>query len=161
MESQPPHLELEAVASGRRFTLSDYRDRTVLLIFVSAYEARSTRDVVIPVRQQFPDFDRLPIAIVINLRSVPKLLRGTVTRFMSAAYQEAAADIPSEYDPADHLILLPDWTGTVTRTFSIDHSVATLHLVVIDPDHKIGGTFYGKGAIDRAIDLIRGYLDGE
>lgn len=159
--TQAPHLDLEAIATGRRFILSEYRDRTVLLIFVYAYEARSTRDVVITVRRQFPDYNHLPIAIVINLSVVPRLLRGTVTGFMKAAYQEAAADIPSEYNPADHLILLPDWTGAITRNYGINHSVSALHLVVIDAEQKIGGAFYGKGATERVIDIIRGYSDAE
>jgi hypothetical protein len=150
-----PQLDLQAVATGRRFDLGLYHDRTVLLIFVSAFEARSTRDVVIPIRQQFPEFNRLPIAIIINLKPVPKLLRTTVSSFMEAAYREAAADVPPGFNPADHLILLPDWTGAVTNKYGINHSKAGMYLLVIGRGNKLTGAFHGPEATNRAINLIR------
>ncbi len=156
-----PQLALQAVASGRQFNLTEFRDRHVLLIFVSAYEARSTREVVIAVRQQFPEFQRLPIAIVINLRPVPRLLRRTVNNFMESAYREAAADVPPGFNPADHLILLPDWTGGVTNTYGINHSTASMYLVLVGPDSKITGAFHGQDATDKAIDFLRTLFDAE
>lgn len=156
-----PEIDLQAVASGRRFDLLEFRGRHVLLIFVSAYEARSTREVVIAIRQQFPDFQQLPIAIVINLRPVPRLLRRTVNNFMEAAYREASIDVPPGFNPVDHLILLPDWTGTTTNIFGINHSEAKMYLVFVGPDGKITESFHGHDATDRAIDYLSNLFDSK
>ena len=58
---------------------------------------------------------------MIDARVVPRLFRGTAEGMMEREYREAAAAMPKGYDPAEHLILLPDWKGEVVRAYGVDH----------------------------------------
>lgn len=153
-----PTFTLEAVGSGRVFQLSAYRGRHVLLVFVSGLAARNSRDFVIGVRRHFPDFDTLPLAIIINLTAVPGLLRGAVKSFMESAYRDAAAEIPPGYEADEHLILLPDWTGKITSAYSCNDSGNEIHLVCISPEGSILADFHGPGAVDNTVTLLQGVL---
>jgi hypothetical protein len=144
--SPAPPIDLPAVATGREFRLSDHRDRYVLLIFVAAYGAKATRDVVISVRRRYPEFDQLPIAIIIDMGMIPKLLHRTVTGFMEAAYREAAAQIPPGFKADDHLILLPDWSGSITREYAIKEISNEVHLVLVSPQGNIAAAYRGRDA---------------
>lgn len=149
--STAPVFNLTAIATGRIFNLSEHRERYVLLVFVSPTTARSSREVVIGVRSSYPDFDQLPIAVVVNLHSVPGLLRGTVERIMESAFREAAVDIPIGYNPADHLILLPDWKGAVTKAYGAEHTGHEIQMTLVDPQGNVDASLSGLSSIDMLI----------
>lgn len=149
--SPAPSINLPAVATGLQFRLSDHRDRHVLLLFVSAYGAKATRDVVISVRRHYPEFEQLPIAIIIDMGMIPKLLHRTVTGFMEAAYREAAAQIPPGYKADEHLILLPDWSGSITRDYSIKQIGNEVQLVIVSPQGNIVAAYQGRDALNNTL----------
>ncbi len=149
---------LEAVGSGRIFQLSAYQGRHVLLVFVSGLAARNSRDIVIGIRRHFPDFDPLPLAVVINLAAVPKLLRGAVKSFMESAYRDAVGEIPHGYNADEHLILLPDWSGKITSAYSFNDSGNEIHLVCISPEGKILADFHGPDAVNNTTALLQEVL---
>lgn len=149
--STAPVFNLTAIATGRIFNLSEHRERYVLLVFVSPTNARSSREVVIGVRSSYPDFDQLPIAVVVNLHSVPGLLRGTVERIMESAFREAAVDIPIGYNPADHLILLPDWKGAVTKAYGAERTGHEIQMTLVDPQGNVDASLSGLSSIDMLI----------
>lgn len=153
-----PKFKLTAVATGRNFDLKDFRSRYVLLLFVSPTNARSSREVVIRVRKAFPNFEQLPIAVVVNLHTVPRFFRGTVERIMESAYRDAAAEIPVEFDPADHLILLPDWEGTITNAYHADNSDREVHLRLVDPEGNMDMSLAGMPSIDPLISHLKSQL---
>lgn len=152
-------FKLTAVATGRVFNLADFRARYVLLLFVAPTNARSSREAVIKVRKTYPNFDQVPIAVVVNLRSVPGILRGTVERIMESAFREAAAEIPPGFDPADHLILLPDWEGTVTKAYRAEKSDRDIHMILVDPKGDIDMSLSGISSIDVLVSHMKS-LDG-
>jgi hypothetical protein len=59
---------------------------------------------------------------------------------MESSYREVAAAIPKGYDPADHLILLPDWSGDVVRAYGVGSVSREIALVLIGPDGRCGPT---------------------
>lgn len=151
--SAPP-IEIKAIGSGRTFRLSDYSGRPVLLLFVDYNTARSTRDVVVGLRRRYSDFDRLAIAIVVDLHIVPKLLRGTAERIMETAYHGAADEIPAGFNPADHLILLPDWSGDILQAYGIDGVGHQIHMVLISPHGTINASYQGDDLLKKAVEFI-------
>lgn len=154
-----PQFSLNAIASGRAFRLADYKGKPVLLLFVDYNTGRSTREVVISLRQKYPEFERLPIALLVDLRVVPRLLRGTAARFMETAYKQAAGEVPAGYDPADHLILLPDWSGNVFDAYHVGQVNQQMQLVVIGPDGDIQSAYQGPDSVRAAQDLVRPFME--
>ncbi len=153
-----PTFALEAVGSGRVFQLGAYRGRHVLLVFISGFAARNSRDIVIGVRRHFPDFDLLPLAIIINLAAVPGLFRGAVKGIMESAYRDAAGEIPPGYNADEHLILLPDWSGKITSAYSFNDSGNEIHLVCVSPEGKILADFHGPDAVNNTLALLQRVL---
>lgn len=160
--NQPaPLFTLPTVATGRTFDLAAYRGRPVILMFVDQTTARATRDVVIALRQRIPSHDLLPIAIVVDLSVIPKLLRGIAEGFMERAYQEEAAGVPSGFDPADHLMLLPDWSGEVAALYGVGDAGKQIAIVAVDPAGVVHGTYQGPNAAEEGLGFLRsmGVLD--
>ena len=156
--SVAPTFTLEAVGNGRAFNLSAYQGRNVLLIFVSGFAARSSRDIVIDVRRHFPEFARLPLAIIVNLAAVPKLLHGAVKGFMESAYRDAVREIPPGFAADEHLIILPDWSGKITSAYFFNDLGNEIHLVCISPEGKILADFHGPDAVSNTISLLQEVL---
>lgn len=109
-------------------------------------------------REKFPDYNRLPIALIVDLRIVPKILRGTATRVMESAYKQSAAEVPAGYDPADHLILLPDWSGEVFTAYQIGDVNHQMKLVLVGPTGTIQQAYQGPDAINVAHELVRPFM---
>lgn len=153
-----PPFSLKTVATGRIFKPADYRGRAVLLIFADHNTGRSAQSVVERLRRRYPQFERLAIALVIDTRIVPRLLRGMAEGRMEKEYREAAAAIPQGYDPADHLILLPDWNGEVTRAYGAADLGRHLHLFLIGPDGLIKADYHGSDPATRAPEMVQALL---
>jgi peroxiredoxin len=153
-----PAFNLKAIGSGRIFRPADYRDRPVLLIFADHNTGRSAQAVVERVRRRFPRFEQLAIALVIDARIVPRLLRGMAEGQMEKEYRQAAAAIPSGYDPADHLILLPDWNGEITRAYGAADLGRHIHLFLIGLDGVVKGEYHGPDPAARALEMAQALL---
>jgi hypothetical protein len=151
IDSPAPQFELRAIASGRTFRIQDYIGRPVLLLFVDYNTGRSTREVVQSLRRAYPEFHKLPIALVVDLRIVPGLLRGTAIRIMESAYKQAATEIPAGADPADHLILLPDWSGNVFSDYQVGNVNQYMHLILIGANGRIAATYQGQNPTQTAL----------
>jgi hypothetical protein len=150
-----PPFALKAIATGRLFRPADYRDRAVLLIFANHLTGRSTQTVVERLRRRYPQFEQLAIAVVVDARIVPRLLRGTVERLMEKEYHQAASAIPTGFDPADHLILLPDWGGEVMRAYPLGDLNLHVHLVLIGPGGLVYADYHGPETAARAVELMQ------
>lgn len=154
-----PDFNLVAVSTKRPFQLSAYRGRPVLLIFADANTARQSREVVVGLRRRYPEFSRLVIAVVVDLRVVPSLLRGMAVGIMETAYRGAAAEVPSGHDPAEHLILLQDWDGKVTSKYLSGEPNRHVQLALVDRDGLLAATYAGDDPAPSALELVAGILD--
>lgn len=136
------------------FKLAGLRGRKVLLLFVDRHTAPAARDLVEQLRRRQPDHEALTVALVIDLHSVPKMLRGTAERFIESTYHEGAALIPAPYDPADHLILLPDWTGQLFDGYHIDRNSPGMAAVFIDEEGKIAAIIHDADTPRKVMALV-------
>ena len=156
---QAPPFKLKAVATGRIFQPADHAGRPVLLIFVDHNTGRASQDVVVALRRKYPEYHLLPIALIVDARIVPRLARGIAEGMMEKGFREAAAEIPKGYDPADHLILLPDWTGETVRAYGVGNVSREIALVLIGPDGRVAATYHGPDPARAALELVRPLLE--
>ncbi len=154
-----PRFTLDALGSGRTFKLAALRGRNVLLLFVDRHTARAARDLVEIVRRRYPDHEWLTIAMVIDLNHVPKMLRGAAQHFIESSYTEAAALIPAPYDPADHLIMLPDWTGQLFQGYHIANASQSIAAVLVDTDGHVAEIYQGPDLTEHLMAALA-VLDG-
>ena len=133
---QLPDVTLTAAGSEREVNL-----RRIGVPVVLVFHGQDTGDAALEVnktvRKQFAGVDEVFIASVIDLRSFPSMFRGMVQPALEKAYHNAAGRLPAEADPADLVVLLPDWDGSVHDAVNVKGSTEKAAVVVADGDARI------------------------
>jgi hypothetical protein len=131
-----PEAVLTAIVSGREISLRGI-DAPLVLIFHAQDTALTALEVNRAVRGVYPDAREVVIASVIDLRSFPTMFKGMVKDELEKAYHNSTSRLPTGADPADHVILLPDWKGTVHDALGVNDSNAQAAVVVADREGLI------------------------
>jgi hypothetical protein len=126
----------------------------LLLVFISFDTREQVRDISQAVRAVYPKISQVIVANVINLLFVPSLARKMAENRMESAIKQAIKEIPAPYTPAEYLILLPDWKGSMARAYRISSSGSQLSLVMIDGQGIIRGHYQGDDPAQAAVELI-------
>ena len=126
-----PEATFTAVVSGREISLRE-AGIPLVLIFHAQDTARDALEVNLAVRGVHPDPAEVMVASVIDLRSFPSMFRGMVKSELEKAYHNAAGRLPEGADPADHVVLLPDWDGSVFDSVGIKNANDQAAVVVAD-----------------------------
>ena len=128
---QLPDATFTAVVSGREISLRE-TGIPLVLIFHAQDTARDALEVNLAVRGVHPDPAEVMVASVIDLRSFPSMFRGMVKSELEKAYHNAAGRLPEGADPADHVVLLPDWDGSIFDSVGIKNANDQAAVVVAD-----------------------------
>lgn len=151
-----PHFQLRAVESNRLISPDHPASRALVLTFHDHTSLDALRELQAAVRTAYPSADDVLMASVADLSRIPRPLRRLVAPVLKQAYGEAAGFVPAELDPADYVVILPDWTGEVAKLFGADRSDKEPCLVVIDRCGRVAGTYQGKGLAQAAMALLSG-----
>ena len=135
-EGRLPEAVLTAIVSGREISLRNI-GAPVVLIFHAQDTARIALEVNRAVRGVYPDAREVVVVSVIDLRSFPVMFKGMVENELEKAYHNSVSRLPAGADPADHVILLPDWKGTVHAALGVKDSNAQAAVVVADREGQI------------------------
>ena len=152
--AQLPAGTLEAAGSGRKIDLHALPAPT---IFVCHNENTTSAVAVVSehVRAQVPDPTELLIVSCVDLHHVPKMFRAVANKAMAKAYATTADLLPDGLDPLDHVIILPDWNGSVRRAFGFDDVGEEAGVGLVDGDGTIMGSYRGIDGLDAALATLR------
>jgi hypothetical protein len=142
MDKFPP-IRLTAISSGRKFTL-DRLDVPILLVFLwidTQYLAEKINQVV---RERYPLASQVLVANVASLRGVPGIFHGMAEKEMTKAYLEASEKLPEGQDPADYLIILPDWKSQCARALGLRDFSSHPAVAVLNAQGEIAGIHQGE-----------------
>lgn len=163
-----PGFSLVATASGRRVSLASCAGRPLVLVFHLRDTAPAARAVNRAIREAYPRPDAVTVASVLDLSIVPPLYWGAVGLELSRAYRSAVEELPDsmppDADPADYVIILPDWSGLTARRFGARDTNRAAAVVVIDAESRVAGAHTGaKGAAGEdlsaaVIETLRGLV---
>lgn len=131
-----PDATFSAVVSGREISLRE-TGIPLVLVFHAQDTARDALEVHKVIRGVHPDPDKVLVASVIDLRSFPSMFRGMVESELEKAYHNASGRLPEGVDPADHVVLLPDWDGAAFDSLEIKNANAQAVVVVADGQGRI------------------------
>lgn len=157
--SPAPTFKLTTIGSKRLFSLAELRGQWVMLLFADYSTATAARQTVEVVRRRFPDHTEIAIAIIIDLQMIPRLLHGAAERFIEGAYRDASKEIPDGFDPADHLIMLPDWSHKIAAGYGIGNVSQFPAVVLIDPEGKIAAGYQVPDSGIVTVGLLRQKLE--
>jgi hypothetical protein len=151
--SPAPPFQLKAVTSERIIGPGLTGNRALVLLFHDQTMVGVVREVNTTVREHYAA-DRVLVASAVDLRAVPGLLRGVVSAFMRQAYRQGAAALPPAADPADYVIILPDWDGAAARALRVPPLRLGASVVVLDPDGIVAGSEGGGGLGAAALSIL-------
>ncbi len=149
-----PHFSLLAAGSGRRVSLEGAAGRKAVLIFHLQGTAPTAREINRAVRARHPPEEVL-IASVVDLSVVPPVYWMSVSLILNTAYNQAAAELPSDTDPADYVVILPDWAGFVSRNYGVRNTGRAAVIVIVDEDSNVASYYQGE----RPVEAVFGALE--
>ena len=150
---QAPHVTLTAVVSKRTVTFDAVRVPT-LLVLVSQQTASAADGILGPVRASYPDPAVVQIATIIDLRSIPRLLRKVAEGTLNGRYQERAKALEPGLDPAERIVILPDWDGKAVAALGISDLSQQAAVAVVAPTGKLVGVRQGDELGNAALELV-------
>jgi hypothetical protein len=153
-----PDVKLTAAGSGREVNLTQIGVPTIL-IFHGQDTADAALEVNKAVRKRFPTAADVFVASVIDLRSFPSMFRSMVTPALEKAYFNAAGKVPAEADPADLVVLLPDWDGSVHDTVEVRDSTDQAAVLVADDLGRIVGRDQSDNLAETALAALSSLME--
>jgi hypothetical protein len=134
--------------------LRDLAGRKVVLVFHLQGTAPTARAMNRAVRERFPDPEEVFVASVIDLSMVPTLYWMTVGLVLGSAYEQAAGELPPGVDPADYLVILPDWGGRVSRNYGVRNTGRAAAIVIVDEDSDIAVSYQGERPVEAVLEAL-------
>ncbi len=134
--------------------LRERAGRKVVLVFHLQGTAPTARGINHAVRERFPDPEDVLIASVIDLSIVPPLYWMTVGLVLGSAYEQATRELPPNVDPADYLVILPDWGGRVSRGYGVRNTGRAAAIVVVDEGSNITLSYQGERPVEAVLEAL-------
>jgi hypothetical protein len=148
-----PPFSAKAQVSQRPISLATAAGK-LLLIFHSYQTALVAARITRSIREVDPRPDQVLVVSVADMRAVPRLLRGTAKAIVKNAYLEASRQVPAGQDPADHIIILADWTGALFKAYRVPATDRHVALALIDESKVIAGSYFGAQPEEAALSLL-------
>ena len=152
-ESAAPALVFTAIESKRMIDVADVDRRTVLLL-ISQETSNTVDPVIAEVRAKYELASDVQIANVVDLRKFPRVIRKVAETLMAHRYKESAKELPPGRDPAEWIIILPDWDGSLIEALGIADVSHELAVAVVAPGGKLLGVHQGPGAGAAAMEML-------
>jgi hypothetical protein len=149
-----PHFSLLAAGSGRRVDTQNVVGRRVVLIFHLQGTAPTAREINRAVRIHYPDPEDVLVASVIDLSIVPPFYWMSVGLILGQAYDRAAEELPPGADPAEYVVILPDWGGLVSRRYDVGNAGRAAAVVVLDEEGSVAASYQGERPVETVLEVI-------
>jgi hypothetical protein len=156
VKKQIPDVTLKAIGSGREVALRGIGKPAVLLFHTqeTADEAAKVNAAIRAVKAcQTPK--QLFIANVVDLHAVPKLFRSFAENAMKDSYKQAAETLPAEANPAEYVLILPDWDGSLTKSAGMSDVDKTAGVIVLDDGGHVVETYQDDDAVNVTLGFLK------
>ncbi len=141
--SDCPEFLLEAAVSARQVGPETLRGRPSVLVFHGPRTTDAPKQVGKAVRAAHPLASEVFVANVVDLKSMGGLWTKVATAQLKSTYEKMAGKL-TEVDPADYVVMCPDWKGEVAPKFGVAEPNQAAGVAVLDADGKlIGATDQG------------------
>lgn len=133
-----PAFGCQAAVSGRTIDPKQLHGRRAVLVFHGPRTTDAPKQVGKAVRAAHPDAADVVVANVVNLRSMGGLWTKVATAQLHATYERMAAKM-TDLDPADYIVLCPDFRNEVGPAFGVPDSDQQPAVAVLDADGTVVG----------------------
>lgn len=130
----------------------------MVLLFHNQDGAAAAKTLQETLRAEFPLANELLIAGVVDMQASPSFLRRVAELAMGTAYRDAARQLPAGVDPAEYVVILPDWTGRVYAGFGIADGGRAPVAFLVDHEWRNHGPFREPGLAQETLAAARRVL---
>lgn len=147
-----PDFELEAAVSGRRVRAAN--GRPTVLVFHGPKTTDAPKAIGKAVRAAHPKAKDVFVANIVDLRSMRGMWQKVANAGIKANYERMASKMDGR-DPADYVVICPDWEGKVCRAFGVADPNRAPAVAVLGAD----GELRGMAAHGELAAQVIGWLD--
>ena len=151
-----PDFKLQAAVTGREVSPAVLKGKRAVLVLHGVKTQEAPKEVGKAVRAKHPGPD-VVVANVVNLKTMGGIWRRVAEAQIKSTYERMASKITEKEpgrDPAELVLILPDWDNAVAPLFGVDDSDAEAAVVVIGADGKVKGSHSGKDLGEKATLLL-------
>jgi hypothetical protein len=76
---------------------------------------------------------------VIDLRSIPRILRAVAEGVLNSEYKKALAELPEGETAEDYIVILPDWDGSFIEAVGLERVGEKIGVAVFGPGGSLTG----------------------
>ncbi|MCC7087841.1 MAG: hypothetical protein IT295_01705, partial [Dehalococcoidia bacterium] len=87
---------------------------------------------------------------------VPRLMRKMGESALAKRYEEVVAGLQPGQDPAQYVVMCPDWNGEVPGKLGLGDLGSELGVAVIAADGTIAGTYRGMEPLETTMEVVAG-----
>ena len=133
-----PAFLLEAAVSARPVGPDALRGRRTVLIFHGPRTTDAPKEIGKAVRAAHPLAADVFVANIVDLKSMGGLWTKVATAQLKSTYEKLAAKL-TKVDPAEYVVMCPDWKGTVAPLFGVADPNQAAGVAVLDAQGKVVG----------------------
>jgi hypothetical protein len=89
------------------------------------------------------------------------LFRSFAEKSMRESYNKASGSLPQGENPQDYVIILPDWDGSITKSFNLGDTSKTVGLAVLNVQGSVVGTYQGSESEMKVIEFLKDIKSGK
>jgi hypothetical protein len=149
--AKAPSFKLSAAVSGR--VVEPTKGRKMVLVFHGPQTTDAPKEVGKAVRAVYPKAEDVVIANIVDLRSMGGLWRKVADASIKANYDRMAPKVSG--DPAEYVIICPDYDGTCASLFGLDDPNREPAVAVLDGKGHLLGLEVGGELAQRALALLQ------
>jgi hypothetical protein len=149
-----PPLAFKAAVSNREIRF-DQVDRPSLILMFAQETSNSLDPVIESVRAEWPHTRDLAIFNVVDLRSIPRLIRKMAEIQINSSYQNWAKNLEAGEDAADWVYILPDWDGETLKALGLSDVSKQVAVAAVGPDGRLAGPYQGDAPGPAAVELVK------
>lgn len=138
-----PAFATIAAVSGRAVSPEALRGHPAVLVLHGAKNTDAPKDVARVVRAKSMDPKNPVLVTIVDLRAMAGLWRKVAEAQIKSTYQKLATKLPPGDDPADHILICPDWDGSVCAKLGAEKPDEQATLLCVGADGKVLGSFTG------------------
>lgn len=137
-----PAFKVRAGVSDREVSPEALAGRRAVLVLHGPRTTDAPKAVGKAVRKEHPLADDVVVANIVNLRSMAGLWKKVADAQIKATYEKMAGKITAG-DPADYVILCPDYDDSVAPAFGLEDTNKEAAVVVLEDDGTLLGVHQG------------------
>lgn len=151
-----PAFATTAAVSGRTIDNASLKGKRAVLVVHSSKSTDAAKEASKAIRTKFGPKD-VASASIVDLRAFGGLWKKVATAQVNQNYEKLAGKAkeanPGD-DPADWVVICPDWDGSVCKALGVDDPDNAPQAIVVGADGKVKGVAAGAGLGEQILKLL-------